>query len=143
MRILFAVDIHEPDLSRRLTEAVGWASKLNGTLDLLFVTQSFTENRYAGPQVANLQRGLQEILDQMRIDLQKLLLQIPETHRGNCEVTTAPKVGEAIAERAKGYELLLLHTHGRTGLSHLFLGSVAERVVRIAPVPTMVLRVPE
>ncbi len=143
MRILFAVDIHEPDLEGRLAEAVVWASKLGGTLDLLYVTQSFPENRYAGAHVAQLQREVQVILDHMRVDLQTLLLKIPEAHRGNCEVTTAPKIGETIAQRAKAYGLLLLHTHGRRGLSQLFLGSVAEKVVRIATVPTMVLRVPE
>lgn len=143
MRILFAVDIREPDLNRRLDDAVGWAAKLNAKLDLLFVTPEFVETRYVGAHVAKLQREVQEILDHMRVDLEKLLLRVPEAQRGNCEVATAPKVGEAIAERAEAYELLLLHTHGRTGLSQLFMGSVAEKVVRIAKVPTMVLRVPE
>jgi nucleotide-binding universal stress UspA family protein len=36
--------------------------------------------------------------------------------------------------------LIVLPSHGRTGLSHLLLGSVAERVVRLAPCPVLVLR---
>lgn len=143
MRILFAVDIREPDLDRRLDDAVGWATKMDAKLDLLFVTPEFVETRYVGSHVAKLQREVQEILDHMRIDLEKLQMKIPEPHRGNSEVATAPKVGEAIAKRAEGHELLLLHTHGRTGLSQFFMGSVAEKVVRIATVPTLVMRVPE
>lgn len=36
--------------------------------------------------------------------------------------------------------LLLLSTHGRTGLAHMLIGSVAERVVRHAPCPVLTLR---
>jgi universal stress protein A len=39
-------------------------------------------------------------------------------------------------------ELIVLATHGRTGLQHLLLGSVAERVARIAACPVLTVRVP-
>lgn len=42
-----------------------------------------------------------------------------------------------------GYDLVVMGTHGRRGLSHLVLGSVAERVVRSAPCPVLTTRVPE
>jgi universal stress protein A len=41
------------------------------------------------------------------------------------------------------YDLIVMGTHGRTGLAHLFLGSVAERVVRRAPCPVLTIRVSE
>lgn len=37
-------------------------------------------------------------------------------------------------------DLLVISTHGRTGLSHVLLGSVAERLVREAPCPVLTLR---
>jgi nucleotide-binding universal stress UspA family protein len=37
-------------------------------------------------------------------------------------------------------DLIVMATHGRTGLSHFFLGSVAERVVRESPVPVLTVR---
>ena len=40
-------------------------------------------------------------------------------------------------------DLIVMGTHGRTGLEHFFLGSVAEKVVRLAPCPVMVTRQPE
>lgn len=37
-----------------------------------------------------------------------------------------------------GHDLLVLGTHGYTGIKHVFLGSVAERVIRNASVPVLV-----
>jgi universal stress protein A len=37
-------------------------------------------------------------------------------------------------------DLIILTTHGRTGLSHILLGSVAEEVIRKAPCPVLVMR---
>jgi len=37
-------------------------------------------------------------------------------------------------------DLIVISTHGRTGLKHVFLGSVAEHVVRAAPCPVLVVR---
>ncbi|MBN2809650.1 MAG: universal stress protein [Deltaproteobacteria bacterium] len=38
-------------------------------------------------------------------------------------------------------DLIVMATHGHTGLSHILLGSVAEKVVRHAPCPVMVTRI--
>jgi len=39
-------------------------------------------------------------------------------------------------------DLIIMGSHGRTGLAHMLLGSVAERVVRHAPCPVLVVRRP-
>jgi nucleotide-binding universal stress UspA family protein len=46
-----------------------------------------------------------------------------------------------VATRQK-YDLIVLGTHGRTGVAHAVLGSVAERVVRRAPCPVLTVRAP-
>jgi universal stress protein A len=50
----------------------------------------------------------------------------------------------AITDAAQRHraDLIVLATHGRTGLVHLLLGSVAERVARIATCPVLTVRVP-
>ena len=45
----------------------------------------------------------------------------------------------AAAEDGK-YDAIVVGTHGRTGLAHVLLGSVAERVVRRAPMPVVTVR---
>lgn len=42
-----------------------------------------------------------------------------------------------------GADLIVLATHGRSGLSHLLLGSVAEKVVRTSTIPVCTVRVKE
>ena len=49
---------------------------------------------------------------------------------------------ESITNAALDYgaDLVIMSTHGRTGLSHLLMGSVAERVIRAARCPVLVIR---
>lgn len=42
--------------------------------------------------------------------------------------------------RKKGADLIIMGTHGRTGLSHIMMGSQAERVVRQSPCPVLTIR---
>jgi nucleotide-binding universal stress UspA family protein len=51
---------------------------------------------------------------------------------------------QEILDTAKRYQvdLIVMGTHGRTGLPHILLGSVAEKVVRLAPCPVLVARHP-
>ena len=60
-------------------------------------------------------------------------------------VKVEPKVVEGnpakkIVDEAENYDLVVMGTLGRTGISKLLLGSVAERVVRFAPCPVLVVR---
>jgi nucleotide-binding universal stress UspA family protein len=66
------------------------------------------------------------------------------------DVRIIPEVAEGAAferivhfAREKDIDLIVMGTHGHTGLAHLFLGSVAEKVVRRAPCPVLTVRHPE
>ncbi len=52
------------------------------------------------------------------------------------------RVGSIVVRAARQWpaDLIVMGTHGRHGLAHLFLGSVAESVVREAPVPVLLIR---
>lgn len=65
------------------------------------------------------------------------------------QVTVSPRLvtgllpDSLVAEiKANGYDLLVVGSHGRTGVAHFFLGSVAEKLVRNAPCPVLVVRPP-
>ena len=45
--------------------------------------------------------------------------------------------------RRLGVDLIVMGTHGRTGLAHVLLGSVAEKVVRKAPCPVLTVKHPQ
>jgi universal stress protein A len=58
---------------------------------------------------------------------------------------TLVKIGYASEEIVKAAnqlpaDLIVISTHGHTGLRHVFLGSVAEHVVQRAPCPVLVVR---
>jgi len=82
-----------------------------------------------------LERQLSEQLEAM----------VTEIAAGDGRVTGRVVVGSARGTilrelREQGYDLVIMGTHGRTGLSRLFLGSVAEHVVRAAPCPVLTVR---
>jgi nucleotide-binding universal stress UspA family protein len=64
---------------------------------------------------------------------------------GAPSVATAKAVGEPAAEIVAAaedgkFDAIVVGTHGRSGLAHVLLGSVAERVVRRAPMPVITVR---
>jgi nucleotide-binding universal stress UspA family protein len=62
---------------------------------------------------------------------------VPFTHR----LTMGDPAGEIIRIAGdEGAEMIVLGTHGRTGMSRLLMGSVAEAIVRRAPCPVLVYR---
>jgi nucleotide-binding universal stress UspA family protein len=69
---------------------------------------------------------------------------IADAHRLGCPHVTSQLVSgppwERITELARPTDLIVMGTHGRTGVSRFLLGSVAEKVVRHAPCAVLVAR---
>src|SRR4051812_39036132 len=57
--------------------------------------------------------------------------------------TGLPASGVCDLAKAGDFDLIVMGTHGRTGLSHALLGSVAERVARLAHCPVLTVRAQE
>lgn len=49
---------------------------------------------------------------------------------------------ETIMDAARDVDSIVMATHGRTGLEHILIGSIAEKVIRHAPVPVLTIRPP-
>ena len=55
------------------------------------------------------------------------------------------RLGETVAAEAQDWnaDLIVVGTHGRRRVGRMFLGSGAEQIIRLAPVPVLVIRTPE
>jgi len=64
---------------------------------------------------------------------------------GRLVETAGRRLGELVAEEARNWEadLVVVGTHGRRGMSRILLGSGAEQVLRLAPVPVLAVRTPQ
>ena len=92
-----------------------------------------------------------EVHETVTVDLreqaQTALQQFLPSPLGGLKVERRVEVGhpfEQILETAKReqVDLIVMGTHGRTGLAHIVLGSVAERVVRMASCPVLTVKAP-
>jgi nucleotide-binding universal stress UspA family protein len=79
-------------------------------------------------------------------DAKDRLWQIASPHvSAGVRITTEARFGSpadeiVAAATAYGSDLVVMGTHGRSGLPHLLLGSIAERVIRTAPCPVLAVR---
>jgi nucleotide-binding universal stress UspA family protein len=64
---------------------------------------------------------------------------------GKLVETAGRRLGELVAQEAREWEadLVVVGTHGRRGMSRILLGSGAEQVLRLAPVPVLAVRTPQ
>jgi universal stress protein A len=72
---------------------------------------------------------------------------LPQAQEAKIEVRRSVVIGslfQKIIETAEAehVDLIVMATRGRTGLSHLIIGSVADPVVRTAPCPVLTIRPP-
>ncbi len=140
-KILVPVDFS--DQSRKpLRYAVPFAGQFGAQIILVHVVEPFAwpiDMAEIPLQVQESQEAVQasaaDKLEQLRA--QTILAPVPSEALVR---VGAPwrEITRVAAERE--VDLIILSTHGHTGLKHVFLGSVAERVMRHAPCPVMVVR---
>jgi nucleotide-binding universal stress UspA family protein len=93
------------------------------------------------PQVlevyALVRRAVEPALDKVVQDLRKAGVS------ASSELAEGTAYEQIVAHgRSAHADLIVMGTHGRRGFNRLFLGSVAERVVRLAPCPVLTVRPP-
>ena len=128
------------DLSRHaLTMADRIAHERNADLTVLhvhpIVQTAFMDLTYTEPpeRMAQAMMELESRMAQWTADLQTPQDKI------NAKIIIGNPV-ELITQESAEHGLLVISTHGRTGISHFLMGSVAERVVRVARCAVLVVK---
>jgi len=138
------------DFSSYAEHAFAWAVRLaqqaNAEIILIYAVPIFAHLSYTEvPILVDIPKVEAELVAEGEKQLRKFLT---EHNTGNVRVVPRSMLGDPfsvicrVAEE-EHVDLIVLGSHGRTGLSHVLLGSVAERVVRHAPCPVLVARLPQ
>ena len=90
------------------------------------------------------------LLDDKQTEILKMRLikLIPDNIRTNINIGTFVVKGIPFVEIIKAakdnqVDLIVMGTHGKTGLEHILIGSVAERVIQRSPCPVLSVRLPK
>ena len=138
--ILVPVDFS--DASREALEyAVSFARQFGARITLLHVAQAY----FCASEFAYMPVEETEMHARMRRRLQTLALEKvdPELMGGTLVRDGSPFDQITKAAREIRADVIIINTHGYTGLKHILMGSTAEMVVRYAPCPVFVVRAPQ
>jgi universal stress protein A len=125
-----------------INDALELAQTFGAKLSLLHVVElpsspieEFVPSTMGGDLLDDLERRASAELAQV----------LPQAQEATIEVRRAVVMGSPFRKiietaEAEHVDLIVMATHGRTGLRHLVMGSVAERVVRTAPCPVLTIR---
>ncbi len=146
-RILVPVDFSESS-EKAFERAAELARVFGAAIDVLHVWEA---PKYLPPELLIAGPGPQQTLSELsRTRAASELTDFLERMRplgatiGRAHIEEGAPAGKIVEEAARGgYDLVVIGTHGRTGVSRALLGSVAERIVRHAHVPVLSVRHPE
>jgi nucleotide-binding universal stress UspA family protein len=148
-KILIATDFSD-DSVRALEYAEEMARKFGAEIVLLHVDQPLAPVMLTpefGPAVD--MGAMSQIAEEQRLLAQRELDKIVGRLRdGGLKARSLLRVGAPFLEiihaaQTENADLIVMGTHGRTGLTHVLLGSVAERVVQKAPCAVLTIRHPD
>jgi len=142
-RILVPTDFSPPsdaalEYARILAATFGSSLRILHVIDDPSASSDFVADGFA-PSTEDIRTGL---LEHARKHLGRLMNLVDRTryHAHADAVMGQPAASIIDYAAATGTSLIVMGTHGRTGLAHLLMGSVAEQVVRTAPCPVLTVR---
>jgi universal stress protein A len=144
----FAKILCPVDFSPGSREALRVAAELaRGGSATLVLAHVWEPPRWSSGEIQLAPGTLQELLDAEEAELARWKAIAEEL--GARQVATQMLTGVAwdqivgLASKDPAIDLIVMGTHGRTGITHVLLGSVAEKVVRHAPCAVLVTRMPD
>lgn len=143
-KILCPLDFSEGS-EHAMLYALAFAQAYDAHLELLHVVELPFLPSYSTAGVPDLTLPVDQIQDECQKRLQSTVEEQKEKHEDvEGKVLAGAPFVEIIEEARDGdFDLLVVGTHGRSGLKHMLIGSVAEKVVRKAPCPVLTVKHPE
>lgn len=145
-KILVATDFG-PASENALRYGQALARGFGAALHVLHVTENVYARAMDGYGYASIPPQVQEDIDRAARKQTEELLSDEDRRELKAIAVTVTHNSPAlvIVEYARDHtvDLIVLGTHGRGAVAHLFMGNVAERVVRTAPCPVLTVRHPE
>ena len=143
-RVLVPVDGSQTSI-RALTTALQMARETSAQLRLLYVVEELAYlsgydqfGVYSGDAAAIIRESGQKILDDCMAIASAAGVQADRV----LVDTFTQRLGDVVADAARAWnaDLVVVGTHGRRGIGRVLMGSGAEEIVRLAPVPVLVVR---
>jgi nucleotide-binding universal stress UspA family protein len=143
-RILVPIDFSDHS-KKALQYAIPFAEQFKASIDLLYVVEpaiypaDFSFGQVGFPAVED------ELRDRGGEELEAL---VAREIGGRVDARSAVRTGKAFHEigqyaQDESIDLIIIATHGHSGMEHVLFGSTAEKVVRHAPCPVLVVRMSE
>lgn len=136
--ILLTTDLSEE--SRRTFPVARSMTRPGGKITLLYVVPDLAVTPHGAPFAPPLgNAGLAEHMEAARKELAELRKQLGGKGEVDTEVVSGNDVAREVCKfaAAKGCDLIVTSTHGRTGFRRMMLGSVAEGILRHSEVPVL------
>jgi nucleotide-binding universal stress UspA family protein len=145
-KILVPTDFGEA-ADAALTYARALARNFDASIAVLHVAEDASARMFAGEVYVAVPPTLQQDIEgAARKELDRRLIDNdpnPIVMRPMVIASNAPALSIVNYAKETGIDLIVMGTHGRGPMAHLLMGSVAERVVRLASCPVLVVRHPE
>ncbi len=135
--VLVAIDFDDASMAA-LTYGRALAKNFGARIHVLHVLENLFLRPMAGDPRAIEAGVTRRLLDTLTPDDRQILQAVPVVRKSD-----APAEEIVNYARDEQVDLIIVGTHGRPGVAHLLMGSVAEKVVRKAPCPVLTVRHPE
>ena len=137
--ILVPIDFSEFS-SNVLNYAIGLAEKFHSKLILLHAVVLFEDDVNEEQRLQEYEEWVRKREKNINAHMKKNELRVNQKGISvDSVILRSISAADAILEYLNDHscDLIIMGTHGRTGLKHIFLGSVAEKIVRLSPIPVL------
>lgn len=143
MKILVPIDFS--DLSLKALKVAGKFAELFENSSITPFHSHIPISELDEPYAFGLNTPVHRDFDEIEANIKERLMDVASGYLDN-SIINSPIVGVGSAAQCiidvseeSGFDYIIMSTHGRTGFSRFFLGSVAEKVLRLSSVPVMVV----